>query len=159
MQPAQRVDDLAAARAGEPERHGVHREISPAQVLLDRCAGLNRGQRAGALVAFPARRGEVERVAPRTHGSGAEAREEADLAAEPLRHGRGERVDPTLDGEVDIAQRQAGGTVAHRPADDPQRLAGSLRGIRGGVEQAARAIGQEATDAREARTYKLLICS
>ena len=73
LHPAERVDDLAAAGAGQAQSHRVHGEVAAREVLLDRRPRPDLRQSAGARVALAPQHREVELTPGQAHRGRAEA--------------------------------------------------------------------------------------
>ena len=146
---AQRVDEAAGprrpVRPDKGERHRVHGEVAPYEILLDGRAVAYLGQRAGPCVALRAQLRDVEVVRRAivyrfdrggaesrlgTHGVTREALSSSDPPRKPTR--------VTVSGEIDFAGHHARRDVAYGTAHRPQLTALLARGRDGGVEQPPR---------------------
>ena len=118
------VEVLARSRpggqvaVGEADRHRVDGEVPARQVLLERRAELDRGQRPGPLVALAARAGDVEGELAGADRRGPEALVDDQLPADPLGREACDRRRVALDDEVELARDLPAQRVAHRAPDD-----------------------------------------
>ena len=103
---------------GQPDGDGVDAEVPPRQVLLDRSAELDIGERTRPGVGLAARAGQVEREPVGEHGRRPEPIVDGQRAADALRRPARDRHRVTLDDEVEFARGAAQQRVAHGPADD-----------------------------------------
>ena len=107
--------------SAEPQRERVDGEVAPREVLLERGAELDVGQRARPRVALsPARVAEVEharRRRARSRSRSGRARRTSPPSRSAARRATGTRV--ALDDEVELARVAPEQQVAHRAADDP----------------------------------------
>ena len=109
LEPAGHGAQLAVGKA---YRDRVDAEVAPLEVLVDRRAQLDVGQRTGALVALAPGRGDVDVPVGRR---GAEALVHERLLPQPPRGLR--RV--ALDHEIEVARVAPEQRVAHRTAHHP----------------------------------------
>ena len=111
------VVEVAEVVARDPERHRVHAEVAPGEIVAQR-RGAHLGERARLGVGLPPRGGQVERQLVCQHLGGAEALVLAGAAPEPVGERAGDRAGVALHGHVDVHPVGAAQQVAHRPAHE-----------------------------------------
>ena len=113
-----RARPLGERAVGEPQRDRVDREVAPREVLLDRRAGRDVGQRARVRVALRASRDDVE--GRRGERTVAVPKRSWTTMSPPsrsaARRATGDGV--ALDDDVELARDAAQQRVAHGAADD-----------------------------------------
>jgi hypothetical protein len=107
----------------EPQRHRVHREVAPHQVVLDAAAELH-GRLAGVgLVGVGAVRGDLDRQPVDPAADRAERATHVPVCGREGLQQLEDAVRPRVRGEVEVADRAAEERVPHRTADQGEFVA------------------------------------
>ena len=154
VEPVERVDDLAAAGAGQGERNRVHGEVTAREILFDRRTRRHRRQRARSRVAFRAQQGEVDVLVIDGNRGSAERREMPYVTADETSYSFREWGWSPIDRDVHILYGESHVGIANRPSDQPDRalLFGGYSDRR--VEQSARDRGERATYIGDVRALR-----
>jgi hypothetical protein len=114
------IEKLVPRGGVQGERHGVHAEVAPRQVILD---GSRRNDRQGARVRVPfaPRSRKVDAQVGGHDGGGEKAAMEDGAALELRGAGAGRRLEAVGKKEVEIENRSPGEEIADGPPDQIRR--------------------------------------